>query len=219
MKKRIEFVYICFSAFICVLVSNNSELIAAEQNRNPNYIQGQIGSFQPSNNLDNQNFDTDFYGGISYGRYLNENLKIEGAVEGYSTERDFSCYISNSGYYKQEDFLGVTVLLVTLKGEVPLGLVDIYAGAGVGLYGVAIYSDIYSERYGYIDTDDYDAVVGVHASVGMNFNITEWIYLGVEGKYHWTDEVHLKETAASIPIQYKGNLNGYTVGLNIGLRF
>jgi len=72
---------------------------------------------------------------------------------------------------------------------------------------------------GKFSTDDEDTIFGFHIVGGVNYNITERLFLGGEIKYFWTDEVDISKPIADIPIELHGDLNGYTVSFTFGFRF
>lgn len=53
-----------------------------------NYLQGQLGVFQPQDDLDDAEFDLGFNGAITYGRHLTENAIIEATYNFTSSDRD-----------------------------------------------------------------------------------------------------------------------------------
>jgi outer membrane protein W len=61
--------------------------------------------------------------------------------------------------------------------------------------------------------------LGAHVVAGVNFNITKRFFIGVDGKYFWTDTVSITQRVADIPITYTGDLNGYTINFAFGFRF
>ncbi len=192
---------------------------AFEELKPQNYFIGKLGIMQPVDDLDDQLFDTGIVGDIGYGRYINDHLIVETTLGWYVTERTLSGTTVNAGRYDRDDSLSVITALVTVKGEYPLGPVDLFAGLGGGIYGAALYSDINSDKLGSFDTDDFDAVFGAHAMIGANYNLTEYLFLGLEVMYRWTDDVELRQNTASIPVEYSGNLNCYSFSTQIGLRF
>ena len=46
--------------------------------------------------------------------------------------------------------------------------------------------------YDYYDHYDYDTILGGYLGAGIHYNITPRIFVGVEGKYLWTDKVKLE---------------------------
>ena len=184
-----------------------------------NYFIGKLGVMQPVGDMDDQDFDTGINSDIGYGRYLVDHLVLETTLGWYATERELSGSNANAGRYDRDDTLSIITALATIKGEYPACPVDLYAGLGVGLYGATLYADINSDKLGSFDTDDFDVVFGAQAVLGANYNLTDYIFIGLEAMYRITDDVELRQTTASIPVEYSGNLNGYSVSAQLGLRF
>lgn len=195
--------------------------VMAEDNymRN-NYGLVKVGMFQPSGDMDDANYDNGGDLSIVYGRYLNRYLVLEAGFDVFgSDQKTIYGYNPRVGDYRQDNSLVAVAGLVTLKGEMPVGPVDLFGGIGGGIYSVTLSSDIDSSRYYDISTDDSDGVFGMHVVAGANFNINDRFFVGVEGKYRWTGDVDIHDTVASIPVDYKGDLSGYAVTFNAGLRF
>ena len=196
-----------------------NSVAAEETKKGNNYIQGQLGMFFPIGDVEDADFDNGFNGAFSYGRYLTENLKVEGTLDMSGTDRDVSGANATAGRYSHEDVLGVSGVLVSLKGEYPVGQVDLFGGLGVGIYGISLVSEIDSQSLGSFDTDDCDTVFGAQASIGANYNLTKRFFLGVEGKYRWTDDAEISMKTAGIPITYEGDASGYSMAFTAGWRF
>jgi hypothetical protein len=62
-------------------------------------------------------------------------------------------------------------------------------------------------------------VFGVHVVAGANHDIPGRFFIGLEGMYRWTDDFDLSETVAHIPVEYSGDLSGFSVTVNAGFRF
>lgn len=204
------------ASLLCLFTTGKA--MAADPARD-NYMQVKLGAFQPLGDLDDAEFDTGGQFAIGYGRYLTSYLVVEAAVEGIATENDRRGSNAAAGNYTQENILSAGAFLLTLKGEIPVGPVDFFGGVGGGLYSVVLDSDIESSGLGNFSTDDDDTVLGVHLVAGANYDITDRFFVGVEGMYRWTDDIDLSKTVASIPVEYHGNLSGYSVTINGGFRF
>lgn len=203
------------AGMLSILCAGNA---LAEMER-PNYAQVKFGMFQPTDDLDDADYDTGFQMGGAYGRYLTRNLIIEAGIDGFSVDDDVDGSNDIAGTYDQDNTLSVAAFLLTLKGEVPVGQAAIFGGVGVGLYTATLDSDIESQRLGNFDTDDDDQVFGMHLVAGVNYDITERFFAGVEGQYRWTDDVEIDESVASIPVEYNGDLSGFAITFNGGFRF
>ena len=194
-------------------------VMAGESERRANYVEAKLGMFQPTGDMDDADYDTGGDVSVVYGRYLNNFLVLEGGVDIFGSEQNLYGYNDHAGSYEQDNFLTTAAFFATLKGEFTTGPVDLFAGIGAGIYSVSLSSDIDSSRLGDLDEDDSDAVFGAHVVAGANFNITERFFVGVEGKYRWTDDVEIYDSVASVPVEYTGDLSGYTVTFNGGFRF
>ncbi|MBU0674511.1 MAG: porin family protein [Proteobacteria bacterium] len=217
-KKRSVLGLVAVMNLIGVLVAGN--VMADEGNQQQNFLQVKVGMFQPTSDLDDAGYDTGGNIAIAYDRYLSRYLILEGAIDLSATENnDLSGNTAATGKYDLDNTLAVSSVLVTLKGEYPLGPVSVFGGAGGGIYGVTLNSEIDSETLGTFTKDDTDAVFGVQVTAGANYDVTERIFVGIEGTYRWTDEVKMNKTVASVPVMYSGDLDGYSVTVNTGFRF
>ncbi len=200
-----------------VFVAGN--IMAREAPQYSNYGQAKIGVMQPTGDLDDADYDTGGEIAAAYGRYLNEFLVVEAGIDAFATEQEIDGFNNTAGRFEQDNVLGVVAFLVTLKGEFSLGPVNVFGGIGGGVYSVSLESDIDSSRLGSFDADDDDAVFGGHLVAGATLDITQRFFLGVEGLYRWTDDLDLRDTVATIPVEYRGDLNGFSVTFNAGFRF
>lgn len=184
-----------------------------------NYGQLIIGMNQPTGDLDDAGYDANVNIAVTYGRYLAKNFVVEGSLGTFFADRDFSGNTSITGNYTRDDIVSASSILGTIKGELPMGPMTLFAGAGVGLYFVALDSEIDTDRLGDLDADDSDSVFGAHVVVGGNFNITPHVFLGVEGLYRWTTEFDMRDSVGTIPVEVEGDLDGYAISLLGGFRF
>lgn len=185
-----------------------------------NYGRVGLGFNQFEGDLDEADYDAGITIKAAYGRYLAKNLVVEGAVDYfYSHQDDINGSTSLAGAYSRDDDVGVVSLLATLKGEIPIGPVTLYGGAGVGLYYAVLRTEIDTTYLGDFDVDDDDSVAGLHLVVGGYYNITKRIFAGFEGLYRWTEELDMKKTIGTVPVRLKGDLDGYTVTMSAGFRF
>ena len=206
------------AAGMFALIAGDTAL-AAQTEKRSNYIQGQMGVFLPGEDLDDADLDNGFHGALSYGRYITENVKLEGTLDSSGMEREFTGINALAGSYSRDEHVSVSSILVALKGEYPVGSFDIFGGVGLGVYGIHLDSEIDSQKLGTFDTDDDDSVFGAQFSIGTNYNITERFYIGVEGKYLWTEDAEISKRTAEIPIEYDGDLSGYSLAFTAGWRF
>lgn len=90
---------------------------------------------------------------------------------------------------------------VTGKGILPLGDVELFAGAGIGAYFAK--ADLGSQSYD-------DTALGWNILAGVNFNVMPNLLFGTEIKYHW-----IKPSFGP----HDSRLDGVTATANLGIRF
>lgn len=184
-----------------------------------NYGQVGLGINQFSSDLDDAGYDAGIASYATYGRYLGKYLAVEGTFGIFHTDQDFSGRTSAAGSYSRDDNILVSSFLATLKGEIPMGPVSLYGGAGIGVYYAALNSEIETALLGDFDVDEEDTVLGVHLVVGGRYDITRRLFVGAEGMYRWTGDLDIDKIKGTVPVQLKGDLEGFTVTLSAGFRF
>jgi hypothetical protein len=184
-----------------------------------NYGRLTIGMNQPTGDLDDTGYDAGFNIAATYGRYLGQNLVVEGSLGTFFADQDFSGTNTFTGNFTREDIVSASSIRGTLKGELPIGQLTLFAGAGLGIYFVTLDSEIDTAFFGDLDAEDSDSVFGTHVVVGGNINITHQVFIGVEGLYRWTTEFDMRDRVGTIPVEVEGDLNGYTLCLSGGFRF
>jgi opacity protein-like surface antigen len=170
-----------------------------------NSIGLKLGAYSPQH--DNmEDFNEGFNGEIFYGLRFHRNFAAELGAG----------YFKASGKFPGVDFsLKVIDILYTVKGIIPLGILDIYGGPGIGVYFAKV--NVSSTLPGFAGGDsDMSTSFGYHILAGANFNITREVFLGIEGKYFWakTNESILPKGGA-----FGSHLDGATATANIGYRF
>jgi len=183
----------------------------------PGYIIIKAGIYTPTDDLDD--FDTDFNGEVTFGGYLNPNFALEGGVGYFKTEASFSGVDPIGGSYDEDDEVTAIPITLTAKGLYPGKTFEFYGGGGAGVYFANFESDVSTTSVGDFSFDDDDTVFGLHVLAGVNVNVSEVVFVGVEGKYIWTEEGKVMDTVLGIPVSLEANLNGYIVTGNIGFRF
>ena len=161
---------------------------------------------------------TPFYITLKPGVYSPQSSDLEGADTGFNGEIAFGCRFNPNiaaefatGYFTTGNFdINVFPLTLTLKAILPYKRWELFGLAGGGVYIVSAYD------YGESDTD---AVWGGYLGGGLHYNITRRIFVGVEGKYLWTDKAKLKDEAYGIPLEAKFKMDGIIATAVIGFRF
>lgn len=190
----------------------------AESDSYRNYGWVGLGTNEFTGDFDDAGYDAGGDLMLGYGRYLAPNLILEGTIDLFATEEDFQGSTTTVGGYWRDDEIAVSALLATVKGVWPVGPVALFGGGGVGLYALALNSEITTTQ-GKFDKDTGDGVFGVHLVAGADYDITERFFIGVQGLYRWTGDIDIDETAGSVPVQLEGDLSGYVITLKGGFRF
>jgi opacity protein-like surface antigen len=176
-----------------------------------NYLLLKLGAYSPQHD-DLNNFDPGFNGEIFYGRYFHKNFASELGV-GYFKSNG-SKQISATTL-KKDEFKAVDILY-TVKGVLPLGILELFAGPGVGWYSARVNSILITNGIRTALTDT-NGGLGYHVLAGANFNITPKWFGGIEGKYFWaktTDHI------TTVPPGFFGtHLDGAIATANVGYRF
>jgi opacity protein-like surface antigen len=198
--KKLIILFFCLTSIIFFLSSNAS---AAN-----NYFTVKAGIYSPESD-DLEGFDEGFNGEIAFGHYLNRNLALELGLGYFETEWSGEyCYNGYCG--REKDSIDVVPLTVALKAIYPVGQLELYGLGGIGIYFSSGEAEGYVPDVGYVSLDDDDVSLGGFLGAGLNFNITNEVFFGVEGKYHWVEA------------EFEGidvELDGWTFTGNLGFRF
>jgi Outer membrane protein beta-barrel domain len=178
-----------------------------------------LGANIPTGGLDDAGYDNGFTTWVTYGRNLSEYLAVEGTFSYFYTEQDTDGTTAVAGNYSRKDRVGVSAVLVTVKGQFPVGPVVLFGGAGVGGYYVSWRSEIDTSTIGEFDVDDEDSVWGAHVVTGATWDLNKRVFFGAQALYRWTDDVNIDKFVGTVPVRFKGDLNGYTVTVAGGFRF
>lgn len=173
--------------------------------RTGGYILIKPGAFLPTNDLNHKGFDNCFSGEVTVGTYYTPNLALEAGV-GY-----FRTKASRTGTdFTEDDSLWVIPVTVTFKGVIPFRGGEVDAGVGPGLYFANLTADGTNTTSGSYSNDAHSTAVEGHAVVGLNFDISKKMFIGVEGKYIVTTGAHLLGT--------KLKLDGFVASGVLGFR-
>jgi opacity protein-like surface antigen len=161
-----------------------------------NYVVLKTGLYTFKSDLREADIATGFDGEAAYGRYLHPNFVLEGGT-GYF----------HDGVNKVfgNEVKGIPVIL-TAKGVYPLKGWELFAGGGVGVYFTEFHGSVRGKF-----SESRDTLFGGHILGGAGVDISNMLFLGLEGKYLFTNkgDFEVLET----------NLNGYTVTVSLGFRF
>ena len=196
-----------FLVFAAALVGTVSPAFAKEYPAN--YVTLKGGVYSPSNSYKINTFNggstrhldskTGFAGEVAFGHYFLPMLALE-LGGGYFESKGSPA--AEAGDAK----LKVVPVLATIKALFPLGVVEPYGEFGIGAH----FTKLEVEGHVYNFNTTSKITYGLHAGAGVNFNITDAVYLGVEGKYLWA-----KPSYGGQDIK----LDGFIATADLGFRF
>lgn len=175
----------------------------------PSYSALKGGIYSPSGSFDLNNFNggfttrfdrkTGFDGEIAFGHYFLPVFAMEFAV-GYFESK------CSPAAEPGETKLKVVPVLATAKALLPLGVVEPYGEFGIGAYFTKFRITGNLGSF----SGESKTTYGLHAGAGVNFNITDTTFLGVEGRYLWAEPSFGGQDV---------KLNGFTATAVLGFRF
>jgi opacity protein-like surface antigen len=193
-----------FALFLVLAVALVGIAPSVSLAENPsNYVVLKGGIYSPSKNfnLNNINVDnkTGVDGEIAIGHYFLPMFATE-LGGGYFESKGSPAALPG------ETKLKVVPVTLTAKGLLPMGMIEPYGEFGVGVYMMKL--DVSGDFGNFSGSSK--GVFGLHAGAGVNFNITQNVFLGVEGRYLWA-----KHSFGGQEIK----LDGFTVTADLGFRF
>ena len=191
----------------------------AKTSKKPNYFALKGGVYSPQNNLEilgfdtNKKFDTGFTGEIALGHYFDKFWALELGTGYFETRANTGIPVGPFVFPWSVD-LRVVPLTIALKGIIPIGVVELYGIGGIGSY--FLWSDVNAtlsngSRHSVSDSEE---LFGSFLGIGVQFNVTPDVFVGLEGRYLWTTSSDFNEVGI-----LGTNLNGAQATFNIGFRF
>jgi len=195
-----------YLVLVAALIGLSSPVFAATP---ANYLAIKGGIYSPSDSYDLDNFNagnrshldskTGFAGEIAIGHYLLPMFAVELGA-GY--------FESKGSAEAQPGEINLKVVPVIATGKVllPLGSLEPYGLFGIGAYFTELEVNGNTSSF----NGSSEVTYGLHAGIGLNLNLSDTVYLGVEGKYLWAEPSfsgdHIK-------------LDGFISTAVLGLRF
>ena len=202
-----KFISTLFLAVAVALIGLSSPASAEE--KAVNYVLLKGGLYSPSRSYDVDNFNggstthldskTGFAGEVAFGHYFLPMFAIELGA-GYFESKGSPA--AEPGELK----LKVVPVIATAKVLVPIGPIEPYGLFGIGAYltDVDVNGNLGELR------SSTKITYGLHAGAGINFNITDTVFLGAEGKYLWA-----RPSFGGKDLE----LDGFITTADIGFRF
>ena len=190
--------------------------------QSPFYLAFKPGIYSPqSSDLDG--FDTGFSGEVAFGYRFNPNIAAEFAIGYFNTEGEKK--VGGATYAGRNFDIYVCPITFTLKAILPYKKWEFYGFGGAGVYIVSGPDDVeyydrdHKHHHDYDHDDAYDTILGGYLGAGIHYNITPKIFVGVEGKYLWTDTVKLEYEEFGAPLEVKFKMDGIIATAVFGYRF
>ncbi len=163
----------------------------AEHKKWDGYLSFKGGAYWPTGDLQDADYGSGFNGEIVVGMYASPNLALEFGGGYFQT----TASIVAAG----DDKVWVIPVVAKIKGVLPLKGVELFGGGGIGLYFANI------DVAGVTPTTgkDKDTVFGGQLLAGFNIDLSDRVFISVEGDYVFTAKARLFNS--------KVNLDGLTV--------
>lgn len=202
---RIETVLITLLATAALGIAS----IASAADTPADYVALKVGVYSPTASHDIDTFNagnrthldsrTGFAGEVAFGHYILPMVALELGA-GYFESKGSPA--APPGELK----LKVVPLVATGKVLLPLGPLEPYGLFGIGAYVTSL--DVSNNTSSMQSSTE--VTYGLHAGVGLNINLQENLFFGVEGKYLWAEPSfggqHLK-------------LDGFIANAVVGFRY
>lgn len=164
------------------------------------YMTLKLGAYSPRHSDLKDDYSTGFNGEGAIGHYFHPNIALEFSVGYFETKA--------SGNGVGGKFSAVPFLL-NVKGVIPMARGEIYALAGGGFYMATGQASALG-----IPIKDTNTTAGWQVGIGGNYNLSETVFLGLEGKYLWA-----KYKVPGISTSVTARLDGIQATANIGYRW
>lgn len=174
------------------------------------YAEAKIGIYAPQGDA-LEDFDTGFIGELALG-YRKEKYSLELEVGYFETEGKGTIVASGPPPVVVPGDVKISVIPVALNYKMffPIGTFEPFGEVGAGIYVADV--DLSG---GGLSFSDRQTSAGVHVGLGANINITQRLFLGIEGRYLWAGEHQL--VLGQIPVNVK--IDGVIATANFGYRF
>lgn len=189
----------------------------AENKEKKNYMTFKAGIYYPESE-DPEDFDTGFNGEISIGHYFSPNVALEFGIGYFNLEWNDIGYEWPLGNWSDKGEINTIPFTLTLKAIAPFKKGELYGGAGLGVYWVEGEVDVDSDLIDF-KVDDNDVAFGPHVLIGMNYDVSQNVFIGVEGKYTWAEDAEFEETILGQKVEVVTELDGFICTFNVGFRF
>jgi opacity protein-like surface antigen len=182
-----------------------------------NYLVFKGGIYYPQGDL--RDMDTDFNGEIAYGFRFHPNFAFEVGSGYFQTSGTDRATVSRYSLSLEQDVYSIP-LTVAVRAILPICKnAEIYAIGGGGAYYVHGSATFTVAGVGRVSDSDDAFVAGGFAGAGALYNLTPQLFVGLEGKYLWTDTAKLRGSLRGVEHNADFQIEGVQGTVNIGYRF
>ncbi len=219
MKKSFSLYFVFYLIFTLMIVFTTNSYAESEPNfssqkrENRYNLSLKGGAYFPTDDLDE--FDTGFYGELSFTQYIAQYLALEAGVGYFETEYNDSVPGLVSGSIE----IYAIPIIANIKGVIPFEYGEFALGAGVSGYYVNYDVDLDIVGLGSSSDSDDDFIWGAQVLSSLHVDIAENFFLGLEGKYIFTEDAEVGGNLHGLPFSGDFNLNGFIATGVLGFRF
>jgi len=178
---------------------------ASPQEMGKNVVGFKLGGYFPDSS-ELENFDVGGHGEVSVQRNVSQYFGVGAAIGMFQMNNTTSAQVSQGGTLTSvgiDQTIRSTYLVLNATLMIPAGAFVPYVEGGGGLYFTNIEE---SSSLGSLSKDDTS--FGYHAGAGLNWFFTKDYYIGLGGRYIWTES---NDTNI--------RLDGLQADVNLGVRF
>jgi len=187
-----------------------------------NYIVLKGGLYSPKTKNASQNLDSGYSGVIVYGYKLSPYIAFEMEAGLLNTKGSTSnACVSGGGascVYTYDEKITVFPIMATLKAILPVKAIELYAGGGGGYYLIKDEMDVLLNSSKIASGSASAQSPAFHISGGLNINLGDNLFLGIDGKYVFLEKVEL-EFSGNYAGKRNIDLTGYIINASLGIRF
>lgn len=187
-----------------------------------NYIVVKGGLYSPKTKNNSQSFDSGYSGVIAYGYKLNPYIALEMEAGLLNTKGSTSnTCVSGGGascVYTYDEKITVFPVTATLKVILPVKAIELYAGGGGGYYLIKDEMDVLLNSSKIASGSASAQSPAFHISGGLNINLGDSLFLGIDGRYIFLNKVEL-EFSGNYSGKRNIDLSGYIINASLGIRF
>ncbi len=206
---------------LCAFMLLHADSAFAEKGKT--YATFKLSKYHPIN----QEYDRPMGYEVALGRFFTENFAMELGYGQYITRSEdegnrpywYSLQEPILGRWEEQGKLEITPVTLTFRAVSSNDYSQAYLGAGLGAYFVHYEAELDSEEQETVRFSEDDTIYGLHLETGLGYYTLENIYLGISGRYIFTEMTHFRRDVYGLNVEGEDRLNGYFVMGEVTLRF